>query len=43
MSLHSAEPNLLFGIIALQTDLISRDRLVAAMNAWVLDKQSLKN
>ncbi len=30
--------NLLFGILALQMDFISRDALVAAMNAWVLDK-----
>ena len=31
--------NLLFGILALQMDLISRDQLVAAMNTWVLDKE----
>ena len=30
--------NLLFGILALQMDFISRDQLVSAMNAWVLDK-----
>ena len=30
--------NLLFGILALQMDFISRDRLIAAMSAWVLDK-----
>jgi serine/threonine-protein kinase len=30
--------NLLFGILALQLDFIGRDQLVAAMNAWVLDK-----
>ena len=35
---HSADRNLLFGIIALQMDFISRDQLIAAMNAWVLDK-----
>jgi hypothetical protein len=29
---------LLFGIVALQMDFISRDQLIAAMNAWVLDK-----
>jgi hypothetical protein len=34
----AADRNLLFGILALQTDLIGRDALVAAMNAWVLDK-----
>jgi formylglycine-generating enzyme required for sulfatase activity/serine/threonine protein kinase len=28
----------LFGILALQMDFISRDALIAAMNAWVLDK-----
>ncbi len=33
-----ADRNLLFGILALQLDFISRDALVAAMNAWVLDK-----
>jgi serine/threonine-protein kinase len=37
--LHSAaDRNLLFGILALQMDFISRDSLIAAMNAWVLDK-----
>jgi hypothetical protein len=30
--------NLLFGILALQMDFISRDGLIAAINAWVLDK-----
>jgi eukaryotic-like serine/threonine-protein kinase len=35
----SADLNLLFGILALQLDFISRDQLVAAMNAWVLTKQ----
>ncbi len=34
----SADRNLLFGILALQMDFVSRDQLVAAMNAWVLDK-----
>src|SRR5713101_5711868 len=33
-----ADRNLLFGILALQMDFISRDALVTAMNAWVLDK-----
>jgi WD40 repeat protein/tRNA A-37 threonylcarbamoyl transferase component Bud32 len=33
-----ADRNLLFGILALQMDFIGRDALVAAMNAWVLDK-----
>ncbi|HLJ93835.1 MAG TPA: serine/threonine-protein kinase [Gemmataceae bacterium] len=30
--------NLLFGILAVQMDFISRDALIAAMNAWVLNK-----
>jgi serine/threonine protein kinase len=30
--------NLLFGVLALQMDFISRDALVAAMNAWAVDK-----
>src|ERR1700735_3997092 len=34
----STDRNLLFGILAVQMDFISRDQLVAAMNAWVLDK-----
>jgi tetratricopeptide (TPR) repeat protein/tRNA A-37 threonylcarbamoyl transferase component Bud32 len=34
----SADRNLLFGILALQMDFIRRDDLIAAMNAWVLDK-----
>ncbi len=33
-----ADRNLLLGIIALQKDFISRDGLIAAMNAWVLEK-----
>src|SRR5437879_2315852 len=34
----SADRNLLFGILALQLDFVTRDQLIAAMNAWVLDK-----
>ena len=34
----AADRNLLFGILALQMDFIDRDALVAAMNAWVIDK-----
>jgi eukaryotic-like serine/threonine-protein kinase len=34
----AADRNLLFGILALQMDFISRDALVQAMNAWVLEK-----
>src|SRR5262249_10169500 len=30
--------NLLFGILALQMDFVTRDALLAGMNAWVLDK-----
>ena len=33
-----ADRNLLFGILALQLDFLSRDQLVAGMQAWVLDK-----
>jgi serine/threonine protein kinase/tetratricopeptide (TPR) repeat protein len=39
MSKPHTDRNLLFGILALQMDFISRDALVAAMNAWALDKQ----
>jgi hypothetical protein len=35
---HSADRNLVLGIIALQMDFISRDQLIAAMGAWVMDK-----
>jgi WD40 repeat protein/serine/threonine protein kinase len=38
MSQAAADRNLLFGILALQMDFICRDALIAAMNAWVLDK-----
>jgi tRNA A-37 threonylcarbamoyl transferase component Bud32 len=34
----AADRNLLFGVLALQMDFVSRDRLVAAMHAWGLDK-----
>jgi tetratricopeptide (TPR) repeat protein len=34
----SADRNLLFGILAVQMDFVSRDALVAAMHAWVLAK-----
>ncbi len=37
-----ADRNLLFGILALQMEFVTRDALIAAMNAWVLNKaQSL--
>src|SRR5262249_6790688 len=38
MSHAAADRNLLFGILALQMDFITRDALVGAMHAWVLDK-----
>jgi serine/threonine protein kinase len=34
----AADRNLLFGILAVQMDFVSRDALIAAMHAWVLDK-----
>jgi serine/threonine-protein kinase len=34
----SSDRNLLFGILALQADLISRDALISAMSAWTLAK-----
>ena len=38
MGAASRDRNLLFGILAVQMDFISRDALVAGMNAWVLTK-----
>jgi eukaryotic-like serine/threonine-protein kinase len=35
----AADRNLLFGILALQMDFISRDQLVEGMHAWVLHKE----
>src|ERR1700730_10092397 len=37
---HGSDQNLLFGILALQMDFITKDSLVGAMNAWVLDKSN---
>ena len=34
----SADRNLLFGILAVQLDFVSRDALIDGMNAWLLDK-----
>jgi serine/threonine-protein kinase len=34
----AADRNLLFGVLALMMDFISRDALIRAMNAWVLEK-----
>ena len=39
MSQLLTDRNLLFGIIALQMDFVSRGALIAAMNAWVLEKE----
>src|SRR5262245_5738096 len=36
----TADCNLLFGILALQMDFVTRDQLIAAMNAWVLEKST---
>jgi tetratricopeptide (TPR) repeat protein/serine/threonine protein kinase len=38
MPRHDADRNLLFGILALQMDFITRDALIAAMAAWVMEK-----
>src|SRR5262245_59905047 len=38
MSAANSDRNLLFGILALQMDFLSRDALIAAMHAWIQDK-----
>lgn len=38
MALPTADRNLLFGILALQMDFISKDSLIGAMQTWVFDK-----
>src|SRR6516162_7727354 len=38
MSPGAADLNLLLGIMAVQNDFVSRDALIEAMGAWVLDK-----
>src|SRR5262245_39127069 len=38
MSASPADRNLLFGLLAVQLDFVSKDALLAAMSAWVLDK-----
>ncbi|HEY1381626.1 MAG TPA: protein kinase, partial [Gemmataceae bacterium] len=38
MSAASADRNLLLGILAVQLDFVTKDALLAAMNAWLLDK-----
>ena len=35
----AADRNLLFGILALQLDFISREQLIAGMQTWVLNKE----
>ncbi|HEV3258646.1 MAG TPA: hypothetical protein VG013_17355, partial [Gemmataceae bacterium] len=37
-SCYGADRNLLFGILALRMDFISRDAFMEAMRAWLLDK-----
>ena len=39
MSKPASDTNLLFGVLALQMDFITREQLVAAMQAWVFDKK----
>jgi formylglycine-generating enzyme required for sulfatase activity/tRNA A-37 threonylcarbamoyl transferase component Bud32 len=39
MSQPISDYNMLFGMLALQMDFVSRDALVTAMRAWVLDKR----
>jgi hypothetical protein len=34
----SADRNLLFGILAMQLDFVTKDALIAAIHAWLLDK-----
>ncbi len=38
MAAANADRNLLFGILAFQMDFVTRDALIAAMNAWVVRK-----
>src|SRR6185295_17219257 len=38
MSQPNADRNLLFGVLALQMDFITREQLIAAMQAWAFDK-----
>ena len=39
MSADSADRNLLFGVLAVQLDFVSRDDLIATTSRWVLDKK----
>src|SRR5438094_2791777 len=36
--MNHADRNLLFGILAVQMNFVTRDALIAAMHAWVLEK-----
>jgi serine/threonine-protein kinase len=36
----AADRNLIFGLLALQMDFVSREQLLDAMNAWMLDKHT---
>ena len=38
MPSHAADLNLLFGIMAVQNDFVSRGALIEATGAWVLDE-----
>jgi eukaryotic-like serine/threonine-protein kinase len=35
----STDRNLLLGILAVQLDFVTKDALIGAMNAWLLDKK----
>ena len=43
MPVKSADRNLLFGILAVQVRFVSRDALMEAMNAWLLDRSKAKH
>lgn len=40
MATPSADRNLLFGVLAVQLDFVSRDDLIAATSRWILDKET---
>src|SRR5215467_2941688 len=40
MSAPCADRNLIFGLLALQMDFVSREQLLDAMHAWMLDKHA---
>ncbi|TWU21922.1 protein kinase domain-containing protein [Bythopirellula polymerisocia] len=40
MATASADRNLLFGVLAVQLDFVSRDDLIAATSRWILDKET---